>query len=241
MKSLALFAALAVSVLLAACSSNDFYRARVEGDGHLAAQAFRVKDGAESAITNRYTLDGKGSVSGQTVKPYLTLDGSWRADQTPAASRVTEDSDAVLIRGSGDCKDGSCAAPPRASASEFPEPYCPVPKTPADFRRLAPPPVPGVAKPAAPCPPVASAPAPAAASDSTCGRLVYVGCSGVEGGNRPTPRGDLCPVIEPGTGWPCKSAGAVGDKVLGAAMLPPGAVVHVGICTVSFVRCLFGL
>jgi hypothetical protein len=91
-----LFTALCAAFVSVACSSNDFYRARVESTGQANAQASRVKDGVESPVTARYSVEGYGVATAQSVKPYLTLDGAWTPDVS--ASNGTFEPDAVLVR-----------------------------------------------------------------------------------------------------------------------------------------------
>lgn len=239
-----LFALLACSLLAnAGCSSDNFYRGRVESQGGATAQAFHVKDGVEDAVTNRYSAKAGGVATVQTVKPYLTLDGEWTLDQAPAAGvAINEEPGSVVVRplppgsaaapvrnvvldgkpgtfipsAAGSCDGPTCALPPRAAPAPA-APVCqPVPPPPA-----APLPV---------CAPPPAAAPPAAASD--CGQPVYRGCDGTVGGNRPTPYGDLGKAIPPGSGCPTKVPG-----VISLALLPPGFLIHVGACFVAFVKC----
>lgn len=229
---------------LAACSSNDFYRGHVETSGTASAQAFHVRDGVPESITNKYTLTGQGAATVQTVKPYLTLDGAWQADQTPGAARA-EEPGAVLMR----------PAPP--SASPYPvvkyngQPAMLVPLTPT-------PAAPGVgdcpsgsctiplakqyvgmtsAWDEAPCAPAApAAPLPQAVSDG-CGLPVYKGCDGTPGGHPVNNPSTTPKAVAPGTGWPCGANQP--PSVVGALAVPPGFLIHAGGCLVEAVRCTF--
>lgn len=252
-------AALALAAcFLTACRSDNYYRAEVEASGGGSAQAFHVEKGVKTPVTDRYVATGSATATVQSIKPYLTLDGSWSRDSVPGAGAPVEEGDSVKVNCPGGvCRVPGAAAPAAAPSCGFPAPgasgyvrlpappppqasprcrppearptpYAPYPKTPGDFQRLAP--------PCDPAPPGAAAPA-----GRTCDQPVYRGCSGVEGGNRPRPIGDLDPQIEPGTGWPCRSAGPVGNAVFGGPVLVVGGFAHVGICTFNYVRCLFSL
>lgn len=242
-----------VAVVAAGCSSDNFYRGRAETNGQGSAQAFRVQDGVETPITSRYTITGRGSATVQTVKPYLTLDGAWSADTTPGATgTVVEDKDAVVIRretfasatqpGTVKWNGKPALLVPVDDNASCADGSCPVPATPAP--KAAPPCAPPPAA-APPCTPVPGAAKPVVSAGRPCGSPVYRGCSGVEGGNRPEPIGNLIPRIAPGTGWPCTGAqvvGAVangGKKVVGVIALPVGWAAHAVGCLVGAIRCAF--
>ena len=201
----------AVAVLVTGCSSNDFYRGRVEASGGASAQAYRVKDGNETAVTNRYTIDGKGTATVQTVKPYLTLDGAWSVDQVPGAS-VVEAPGSVVIR--------NAAAPVvGAAAPECPDGNCPCPN-----------PVVGAAP--RECGPVYKSPC----SGEVGGTQVNnpsTRINAVEPG-----KGWPCPGSpEPQVvGAARKGCSAV----VGVVAIPAGFAVHVGLCFGRFVGCVFG-
>lgn len=240
-----LFTALCAAFVSVACSSNDFYRARVESTGQANAQASRVKDGVESPVTARYSVEGYGVATAQSVKPYLTLDGAWTPDVS--ASNGTFEPDAVLVR----------PLPPEASTPRVirttldGKPALLIPKRVVELRTVTTAPsaggeclagpdglcdvsaAPGAASEVpCPTPAVVAAPLP---TGRPCGTPVYIGCDGTPGGNRPTPGGTM-KQIAPGTGWPC-SKDVAGDPVLSALAIPPGFVIHVGGCFVKFLKC----
>lgn len=229
---------------LAACSSDNFYRGTVEGDGKASARAVQVKDGVEQPITNTYTVTGQYRATAQSIKPYLTLDGDWAATASAREDEPHAEPGAVLIRPlpPGDASDGRhvildgkpCYAVPEAPCANG---VCSLPGAGQSKVVAAPPVVPApCAPPAVAPPPLPEAAAPALPSD--CGRPVYKGCDGTPGGNRPTPYGDLGAAIPPGSGWPCPRT-PPGQAILSAAAVPPAFLVHVGECFVGFMRCVF--
>lgn len=128
-----LLAGVALVASLSACTSDNFYRGRVEAAGGASAQAFRVKDGVETPVTNRYVVQGQGTATVQTVKPYLTLDGSWAPDIAPGVAGAREEPGAVVMRGAGapaaakpaacpPCSGGSCALPGAAAPNRCGQP-----------------------------------------------------------------------------------------------------------------------
>lgn len=217
------YVAALLALVLAGCTSQDFYRGRVTATGQATAQAFRVVDGVEQPVTSLYTLSGQGSATAQSTKPYLTLDGSWEAGKSAAA--VPEEPDAVLIRRPA----AALKAPAPRKTIILDGVECEV----SPVVKEAAAPVPFAADP---CAPTVKA-APVAAEDC---RPSYVSpCTGVVGGTRPEPIGALDKPIPPGTGWPCGDS--AGPKGLGA--VPAAAVgipVHVVGCFIEFLRCAIG-
>lgn len=141
MRRLASLVLVLTCAFLTSCKADDFMRGRVTATGTATAQAFRVKDGIEEPITDAYTLSGQGSATAQTIKPYLTLDGSW--SRTPTAARAVEEPGAVLLRPAV-----VAGALPTACAPAYAAPRAAGPCAPAP-QYAPPPPVTYVAVPAA--------------------------------------------------------------------------------------------
>lgn len=209
------------SLVLAACSSQDFYRGRVDGEGVTSAQALRVKDGAEQPVSPKYTVSGKFAVTAQSVKPYLTLDGDWKVDNAPSAAPVVEEPGAVLLR----------PLPPGAPSG--------MKTVTCDGKPALLVPVPAAEQPACAGGSCAlpEAPPPAAVSDK-CGKPVYRSpCSGEAGGTRVNNPSTGYKVIEPGTGWPC-AAQTPGSAALTVGFSAVAYAVHVGQCVFECVKCV---
>lgn len=221
-------AALVAAVALAACAGQKLgdgtskspppvaLKAKVEAAGQATAN-LTVEVFGFPATHLAAHAEGGGTLDIDSSRtPPVVLTGTWTVEQDvpPGAPNPLGDG-----KPGASAFDSPCEPKPAA-----PAPVCDPPAPAAPAPRLCEPPVPAAPAPA-PCAPKVGAAPPAKASagflggifgcdESRRGRPVYVGCSGTPGGNKPTPRGDLAPAIEPGTGWPCSSkAGKVGAAV----------------------------
>lgn len=239
--------------LLPACTSDNHYAAEMAGTGNARAQAFHVVDGEKQAITKNYTAQGEFAATVQTVKPYLTLDGTWTTD----AAGMAEEPGAVLIRPlpargpqPGDVvaawvveKDGTRRAIDVTSLApgagmDCEEPAAAPPAAEPDCESSAVP------------PPVSLAEPPAAPAADDCGRDIY--CPPACGTSNPENRrisGDLDPRFPApkGPGWPCNKgaslvpgATAVLKGAASVAIVPFVFAGHVGECFVNFLKCVVG-
>ena len=68
------FLMVACLALFSGCASDFFVRARAEGTLDASAQVFSVASGTEIPVTERYYFKGKGTITVQSVLPFITAD-----------------------------------------------------------------------------------------------------------------------------------------------------------------------
>jgi hypothetical protein len=226
MKRSALFLLALVAPLFAACSSDRYVRATTVGEGKATLSVEEIKDGVPTPLVNPRTVTGAYTATAQTIPPYLTLEVVGPVVEAPRATRVVEKPGDVVILPAVQaaplpkgCPPVTQTAPLAAPAS----PPCYHPTTQAapvetgatGWSVCTVPAASATSPNANACATPRSAPAKAntnacavpqaaKAAPKTC--VPYVGCSGVLGGNRPTPTGEHGLGLPAGTGWPCKGA-----------------------------------